>query len=112
MTTKKYHDAGYAVPIVIRTYEPGDVFTIDVTYNWNSPADPALLANIDHDYTLSIYAKSSFTITDATSAENELHTEGTKPSAFQVSKYQWPRPPEPKENLREERTIISFYDLN
>ena len=38
VTVKKYHDDGYAVPIIVRTYEPDDEFTIKVTYLWNGDA--------------------------------------------------------------------------
>jgi len=60
VTVKKYHDDGYAVPIIVRTYEPYDQFTIKVKYLWNGDQeqyDPMrvrslALANYESYYSL------------------------------------------------------------
>ena len=69
------HADSYANPIIVVDYQEGDVFEMDVQYEWfDSPA---------RDYTVSVYAQENLTVRDADRGNTrEVHADGTSPSEF------------------------------
>ena len=75
---KQYHDS-YSVPILINSYNAGDIITIVVEYEWNNGV---ALANIPSDYTLSVYSKQLLKVKDSLGATNQIYMNGRSPSGF------------------------------
>lgn len=75
----KYVSDQFSYPILMTTYNAGDVFKIVVGYTWfNSPAK---------DYTVKIYSKQSLQVKSSTGSTSIKHMDGQEPSGFTTSTY-------------------------
>ena len=74
-----YMSDQFSKPILITTYNGGDVFQIKVDYTWfNTP---------HKDYTVKIYSKQDLSIKDSDNKSVIYHMDGKEPSGFTKSTY-------------------------
>ena len=80
VTAKRYLDMMH-IPIKINTlqYQAGDVFAVDVKYQW--------FGSTGNDYTVKVHSKMDITIRDKLNRVNQLHTDGQSPTEFKTSQY-------------------------
>jgi hypothetical protein len=69
------------MPVLVNAgdYVAGDVFRMQVTYDW--------FGNVPRDYTVKVYSKQSLTVRDENGNKNMVHMDGTSPSGFTSSSY-------------------------
>ena len=69
--------------ILEANYAAGDVFTLEVTYNWKSSGDIAP----EPDYTVKVYSSQSLIVLNSTSHTNKIYFDGHLPSGFTSSTF-------------------------
>ena len=81
-TVMKWYGDYMHVPIMIDSYDAGQVFEITVHYNWFRSARK--------DFTVKVYSMDGNDVVDEDGLTNMLHTDGQEPSEFDYIKSQFP----------------------
>jgi hypothetical protein len=81
----KYVSDQFSYPILVTSYNAGDIFKVVVKYMWfDSPAK---------DYTVKIYSKQTLEVKNSSGETNVIHMDGQEPSGFTTSTYRGMNPP-------------------
>ena len=102
-TAYQYVSDQFSYPILITSYNAGDVFKVRAKYLWlGSPAK---------DYTVKIYSKQSLEVKNFLGQTNILHMDGQLPTGFTDSSFRGMNPPPVVDPVEEEEEVTEVAAL-